>query len=139
MARMGRPPIFKDIDAFEERLNLFPGGFFAWCKEKNHMPLLEWFAVYMGCSSDAIQDYMKKDGMQPDGSYDAKQDFNRPLKLFIEELNAYLVEFGLTTKLKHDPLVIFCLKQRGYTDKQEVDTNMTVSVQLADNFKDLAN
>lgn len=138
MAKMGRPPIFEDVDAFEKRLNHYPGGFFAWCEEKKHLPLLEWFAVYMGCSSDAIQDYMKKDGIQPDGSYDKKQDFNRPLKRFLEELNAYLVEYGLTTKLRHDPLVIFCLKQRGYKDHQEVDSNLTVTVQIAGDEDGLA-
>lgn len=138
MARTGRPPLFLDVAAFEKQLNHYKGGFFQWCKDKKHLPLVEWFAVYMGCSADAIRDYIKKDGIMPDGSYDEQQDFSLPIKRIAEEMNAFLVEYGLTTKLKHDALIIFCLKQRGYTDKQEIDNNMTVTVQIAGDENGLA-
>ncbi len=61
MARMGRPPIFPDVAAFEARN---PDGFFTWCKKNKRTPLWECFAVYMGCSRDALLDYMKKSSIQ---------------------------------------------------------------------------
>lgn len=131
MARTGRPPIFKDVDAFEERLNWYEGGFFAWCKDFEHLPLWEWFAVYMNCSRDAICDYMKKDGMLPDGTYNKKQDFRPTIKRIGTEIMANLIEMGMTTTLKHDGLMVFYMKNYEYTDQQIIDTNMTVTVQIA--------
>lgn len=138
MARMGRPPIFPTVAVFEEQLYHYEGGFFKWCKDENHIPLTEWFAVYMNCSTDAILDYAKKDGTQNGGNYDEQQDFSRIIKRVSTRIMAELIEMGLTTKLKHDALYIFYMKQHGYTDKQEVDTNMTVTVQMQ-GFDDLAN
>ena len=134
MARMGRPPIFPNVAAFEA---CNPDGFFEWCKANEHIPLWEWFAVYMHCSRDVILDYMKKDGMCDDGSYDEQQDFRPIIKRIGTQIMAQLVEMGLTTTLKHDALTIFYMKNYDYTDKQEVDSNMTVKL-VVNGGEDLA-
>mgnify|MGYP003299719979 CR=1 FL=1 len=138
MARTGRPPIFKDVDAFEKKLNWYEGGFFAWCKENEHIPLWEWFAVYMDCSRDAICVYMKKDGMQADGSYDNKQDFRPLIKRIGAQIMASLIEMGMTTTLKHDGLMVFYMKNYDYTDQQVIDTNLSVKITMGNNADDLS-
>lgn len=132
MANRGRPPIFPNVDAFESRLKWYEGGFFQWCKDNEHIPLWEWFAVYMDCSTDVIRDYMKKDGTTADGSgYDAQQDFRPTIKRIGTQIMAQLVEMGLTTTLKHDALTIFYMKNYDYTDRQEIDNNMTVKLTMS--------
>ena len=44
---------------------------------------------------------------------------------------ANLIEMGMTTTLKHDGLMVFYMKNYEYTDQQIIDTNMTVTVQIA--------
>lgn len=126
MARMGRPPIFPDVEAFEARN---PDEFFAWCKENEHIPLWEWFGVYIGCPRDTLLEYAKKDGIMPNGEYDEKQDFARSLKRIADRISAYIIENGLQGKYR-DALTIFYLKNYGYTDKQEVKADMTVTVNI---------
>lgn len=135
MARTGRPPIFPTVADFEA---CNPDGFFKWADEEAHIYSWEWFAVYMNCSTDALKAYMAKDGIDELGNYDEQQDFQVPLKRIGTKIMAYLTENGLLGKYR-DAVTIFYMKNYGYTDKQEVETNMTVSVQLADNFKGLAN
>ncbi len=138
MARTGRPPEFENVAEFEQRLNRVDGGFFAWCEQENHLPLWEWFAVYMGCCTTTILEYMKKDGVKPDGSYDETQDFTGAIKKVGQQIMGYLVENGLLGRYR-DAVTIFYMKNYGYSDKQEIDSNMTVTVQMASDFKDLAN
>ncbi len=126
MARTGRPPIFKTVDDFEARN---PDGFFKWCEENAHKPLWEWFGVYLGCPRDTLLDYAKKDGMQSDGSYDNKQDFALAIKRIGDQINAYIIDNGLEGKYR-DALTIFYLKNYGYTDKQEVKADMSVTVNI---------
>ena len=126
MARTGRPPIFKTVDDFEARN---PDGFFKWCEENAHKPLWEWFGVYLGCPRDTLLEYAKKDGMQSDGSYDNKQDFALAIKRIGDQINAYIIDNGLEGKYR-DALTIFYLKNYGYTDKQEVKADMSVTVNI---------
>lgn len=126
MARTGRPPIFKTVDDFEARN---PDGFFKWCEENAHKPLWEWFGVYIGCPRDTLLEYAKKDGVQSDGSYDNKQDFALAIKRIGDQINAYIIDNGLEGKYR-DALTIFYLKNYGYTDKQEVKADMSVTVNI---------
>lgn len=129
MADRGRPPMFPNVAAFEERLENYEGGFFKWCEDNKHFPLWEWFAVYMGCSRDIILDYMKKDGLNGGENYDAQQDFRPVIKRIGEQIMANIAECGLLGKCR-DAVTIFYMKNYGYSDKQEVDTKMTVTVQM---------
>ena len=129
MARMGRPPIFPDVEAFEARN---PDGFFKWCEENNHKPLWEWFAVYIDCPRDTLLQYAQKDGMLPSGEYDNKQDFARAIKRIADRIHAYIIDNGLEGKYR-DALTIFYLKNYGYTDRQEVKADMTVTLQIDGN------
>ena len=132
MARTGRPPIFRTVDDFEARK---PGDFFKWCEEKGHKPLWEWFGVYIDCPRDTLLDYAKKDGIQADGSYDNKQDFARAIKRIGDQISAYIIDNGLDGKYR-DALTIFYLKNYGYSDKQEVQADLTVNLTIdgADNL-----
>lgn len=133
MSKMGAPPLFKDVKAFEA---CNPDGFFDWCEENGRTPFWEWFAVYMNCSTDTILRYMAKDGISEDGSYDKKQDFRGTIKRIGTRIIAELLERGISPSFKHDALMIFYLKNYGYTDKQEVQADLTVNLTIdgADNL-----
>ena len=130
MAKKGAPPIFKSVKDFEARN---PEGFWAWLEENNHIPLWEWFAIYMGISRDTLLRYMAKDGMLEDGSYDKQQDFREPIKRIGTRIIAELIELNLLNNFKHDPLMIFYMKNYDYTDRQEVKADMTVTLQIDGN------
>ena len=126
MARTGRPPRWKTVNDFIKECN--PDGFFDWCKENEHKPLWEWFAVYCKCDRTTILDYLQKDGMQGN-EYDNKQDFAHVIKRIGNEINAYIIDNGLEGKYR-DALTIFYLKNYGYTDRQEVKADMTVTLSI---------
>ena len=127
MAKMGRPREFENVAAFEARN---PDGFFEWCAKEGHIPLWEWFAVYMDTCTTTLCEYMKKDGTQDGEGYDETQDFAKAIKRVGQRIMGYLVENGLIGKYR-DAITIFYMKNYGYTDKQEVDNNLTVTVQIA--------
>ena len=129
MSNMGRPPRWATVDDFINECN--PDGFFDWCKKNEHKPLWEWFAVYCKCDRSTILDYLQKDGKQ-NGEYDNKQDFATVIKRIGNEINAFLIDNGLEGKYR-DALTIFYLKNYGYTDRQEVKADMTVSLQIDGN------
>ena len=129
MARTGRPPRWKTVNDFIKECN--PDGFFDWCKENEHIPLWEWFAVYCKCDRSTILDYSQKDGLQGD-EYDNKQDFARVIKRIGNEINAYIINNGLEGNYR-DASTIFYLKNYGYTDKQEVKADMTVELRIDGN------
>ena len=123
---MGRPPRWATVEDFINECD--PDGFFDWCKENNRKPLWEWFAVYCKCDRSTILDYLQKDGKQ-NGEYDNKVDFATVIKRIGNEINAYLIDNGLEGKYR-DALTIFYLKNYGYTDKQEVKADMSVTLSI---------
>lgn len=130
MAKMGRPPKWETVDDFIKECK--PEAFFDWCKENEHVPLWEWFAVYCNTDRTTILDYAQKNGIMPDGEYDNKQDFAHVIKRIGEQINSYMIDNGLTGKYR-DALTIFYLKNYGYTDRQEVKADMTVTLQIDGN------
>jgi hypothetical protein len=127
VARTGRPPRWKNVDEFIKECN--PDGFFKWCDDEGHKYLWEWFAVYCKTDRHVILDYAKKDGMTPDGSYNKKQDFSAVIKRIGEQINSYMIDNGLDGKYR-DALTIFYLKNYGYSDKQEIQADMTVNLTI---------
>lgn len=126
MARTGRPPLWATVDEFVEKCN--PYGFEAWCAENDKIPLWEWFAVYCGCSIDAILDYAKKDGVDKvTGEYDAQKDFSEVIKKVGQVIIAAMIQNGLLGKYR-DAMTIFYLKNYGYSDKQEIITNKNILI-----------
>ena len=111
MARTGRPLLFKSAEELQERID----AFYEYCEERGEVLTFERLAVFLGCDRKTIYNYETKD------------EFFLTMKAVRERIIADLMTKGLCGDI-NTTFGIFCLKNYGYSDKQEVtSTNVNVN------------
>jgi hypothetical protein len=112
----GRPLKFQDPIAFDKMID----DFFINCEETGHKPTIEHLAVYMNCNHETLSDY------------EVREQFSASVKKARRRCLDWLISQGLDAR--NPAMHIFLAKNNyGYKDKQEIDTNINVS--MADALK----
>lgn len=105
MATMGRPVLWETPEALQEKVN----EYFTYCDTNGRPPTIAGLAYYLDVDRQTIYNYGKKEDF-----FDIIKKARNRIMMYLEE-NA-VMGAGAGT--------IFVMKQYGYTDKQEVDTNI---------------
>lgn len=116
----GRPKLFKSLEELEERIE----EFYAYC-EMNKKPLtFERLSTFLKVDRKTIYNYEQRD------------EFFPCIKAVRDRILADLMEKGMEGQI-NATFGIFCLKNYGYADKQEVtSTNVNKNVSLEHLSKD---
>ena len=109
----GRPLLFKTVEELEEKIE----SFYDYCEERELPLTFERLAVFLGVDRKTVYNYSEKD------------EFFPTFKRVRERIQADIMEKGLSGSI-NPTFGIFCLKNYGYTDKQEIES----TVRNIDNF-----
>lgn len=101
----------------DDEFNDKAAGFYQWCTDNKHLPLPEWFPVFMGVCSETVDSWRKIPARIP------------AIKMIEDYGKGTVVEGGATGALR-DAMSIFWCKNHGMSDKQElsVDANINISI-----------
>lgn len=114
---LGRPKVFNSVDELREKIE----GFTEYCDSQGVPKTFERLSTFLKVDRKTLYNYKAKDEYAP---------------LFEEikqEILADIMQKGLTGEI-NPTFGIFCLKNYGYTDKQEVETvntNLNKNVDLS--------
>ena len=111
--KVGRPLLFKTVEELEEKIE----AFYDYCEEKEVPLTFERIAVFLGVDRKTIFNYSEKD------------EFFPTFKRVRDRIQADIMEKGMSGAI-NPTFGIFCLKNYGYTDKQEIES----TVRNIDNF-----
>jgi hypothetical protein len=113
----GRPLKFPDPAAFAQLID----DFFVHCKESDEKPTIEHMAVFMDTTNDILLEYANR-----------SDEYSKPYQKAKQRCLDWLINDGL--RARNPAMHIFLAKNNyGYKDKQEIDTNINVS--MADALK----
>lgn len=101
----GRPLIFKSAEELDAKIE----EFYEYCEERELPLTFERLSVFLNVDRKTIWNYEQKD------------EFFPCIKRVRERILADLMEKGLTGGI-NNTFGIFCLKNYGYTDKQEIES-----------------
>lgn len=107
---MARPRIYEDADELDKRVE----SYMDWCRMNDEKPTVTGATLHLGfCDKTTLYDYRDR----PEFSHSIKR-----LLLFVEN--------GYETALHGNSVTgsIFALKNMGWKDKTEVDSNVTMGI-----------
>lgn len=112
---MARPRIYDDAEELQQECDRY----FLQCETKKERPTITGLTLALGfCDKSTVYDYRDR------------PEFSHPIKRALT-----IIENGLEKRLDGNNVtgIIFGLKNMGWADKTEVDSNIKASVQV--NFK----
>lgn len=111
----GKPRIFNTVEELEQKIN----EFYDYCESHEETLTFERLATFIGVDRKTIYNYRQRDEYLP------------TFKKVQERILADIMSKGLGNKI-NPTFGIFCLKNYGYTDKQEIEstnTNKNISLE----------
>lgn len=117
----GRPRLFNTVEELEKKIEQF----YDYCEEKEVPLTFERLATFIGIDRKTIYNYEQRD------------EFFPALKKVRDRIQADIMEKGMSGEI-NATFGIFCLKNYGYTDKQEVES-VNHNVNINKNLLDLSN
>ena len=113
----GRPRLFNTVEELEEKIQ----EFYDYCELKEVPLTFERLAVFIGIDRQTIYNYEKRD------------EYFDTIKRVRENIKADIMEKGMSGAI-NSTFGIFCLKNYGYTDKQEItstNTNVNKNIDMS--------
>lgn len=113
----GRPRLFNTVEELEQKIQ----EFYDYCELKEVPLTFERLAVFIGIDRKTIYNYEQRD------------EFFPALKKVRERIHADIMEKGMSGAI-NPTFGIFCLKNYGYTDKQEItstNTNVNKNIDMS--------
>ena len=104
----GRPKIFNSVEELEKKIE----EFYDYCELKEETLTFERLATFLNIDRKTLYNYKQKD------------EFFPSFKKVRERILADIMSKGLSNKI-NPTFGIFCLKNYGYTDKQEIESTNT--------------
>lgn len=102
----GRPKAFNSVQELEQKIE----EFYDYCEQKEETLTFERLATFVGVDRRTLYNYDKKD------------EYFLAFKKVRERILADIMSKGLSNKI-NTTFGIFCLKNYGYTDRQEIESN----------------
>ena len=104
----GRPRLFNTVEELEQKIQ----EFYDYCELKEVPLTFERLATFIGVDRKTIYNYSQKD------------EFFPSIKRVRDKIQADIMERGMSGAI-NPTFGIFCLKNYGYTDKQEIESTNT--------------
>ena len=104
----GRPRLFNTVEELEQKIE----EFYDYCELKEVPLTFERLATFIGVDRKTIYNYSQKD------------EFFPSIKRVRDKIQADIMERGMSGAI-NPTFGIFCLKNYGYTDKQEIESTNT--------------
>lgn len=105
---VGRPRLFNTVEELEQKIQ----EFYDYCELKEVPLTFERLATFIGVDRKTIYNYSQKD------------EFFPSIKRVRDKIQADIMERGMSGAI-NPTFGIFCLKNYGYTDKQEIESTNT--------------